>query len=68
MPKLTEIDQQHEFRVSKQLIHDEHFYLRPYVRVLVKNANEILENRLSHKVKLMKGLEICLEEYSLIVL
>jgi hypothetical protein len=35
--------------------------------VLLKNANEILENRLSRKWRLSAGMEICLEEFSLMV-
>jgi hypothetical protein len=65
--KLTEMDEKHEYRLSRQLIHEDHFYLRPGNRVLLKNANEILENRLSRKIRLVRGMEIILEEYSLIV-
>ena len=42
---------------------DEEFYFRPGTRILCKTANEIVENRVSRKVRLRKDMNIFLEDF-----
>lgn len=64
---MSEIEMSHEYHLAKQIIYLDAFYLKEGTKILVKTANEIIENRISKKLKLVKNIQICLDECTLTI-